>query len=195
MPATLMGGPGADSASPRRAGSDGVADVNPWLGHPELSDLERAHGSVEADTARALTRQPLGGERAHPAANEDALHEHDEDGGQDEQRDDRLHEGVGNEQQHQQDEQPVHVELAEPAPGINVVTREGLDRPAVPDRKRPVLAPAKPLHPAAAVAALAVPRDAFSLFAVLRCAIGLTATAFSLAALGGGLALARGDSR
>src|SRR5262249_18412680 len=130
---------------------DGVADVDPWLGHPELADLQRAHAGVEANTARALTRQPLGGEPAHPAGDEDALHEHDEDGRHDEQRDDRLHEGVGYEQQHQQDEQPVHVELADSAAGIDVVTREGLDRAAVPERKRPGPPPAQPPPPAGAI--------------------------------------------
>src|SRR5215469_18710691 len=205
MPATLTGGPWAATGGfwgfgehcQRREPltSDGGADVDPWLGHPQPADLQRAHGSVKGDAARALTRQPLGGEPAYPAADEEALHQHDEDSAQDEHRDDRLHEGVGYEQQHQQDEQPIHVELAEPAPGIHVVAREGLDRPAIPDRKRPVLAPAKPLHPASTVIALAVPRDPAGLFAVLRRAIRLAAAALGVAALGGGLAFTRGDSR
>ncbi len=126
-----------------------------------------------------------------PAPDEDAFEAHDDDGPQHQQRHDRLHDVRADEQQHEQDQQPVHVVLADPPLGVDVVAGERLDRAAVPGRQRPRLAPAHRFHPAGTVRPLAGAGGAGGLLAVLGSGVGLAAAALGLAALGSGLSLAR----
>src|SRR4029077_3930576 len=69
---------------------------------------------------------------------------------------DALHQRVPYEQQHQQYQQAVHVELAEPAQGGDVIADQGPDRAPDAGPHRPLLAPLHALLPAGTVLALAL---------------------------------------